>query len=173
MAKICIDAGHGGMDSGAVNGDRQEKNYALSIAIKLADKLEEKGHTVVMTREKDQALTLQKRCDMGNKCDYFVSVHLNAATNKNASGIETFMHKKADALLATNIQNWMLRLLPDEKNRGVKSSPFYVLKNTKVPSALVEVGFLSHDPTAEKFDEYCYQDRIAEAICHGILKTIG
>ena len=174
MAKICIDAGHGGADAGAVNGKMYEKDYTLSIAIKVADKLEALGHTVFMTRENDKALTLQQRCDVANKnqCNAFVSVHLNAAENKNASGLETFMWKKTDKTLATNIQNSLIALFPDEKNRGVKSAQYYVLNNTKVSAALVEVGFLSHDPTAEKFHSYYYQNRLAEAIVNGILKTV-
>ena len=174
MAKICIDAGHGGLDGGAVNGKQYEKDYTLAIAIKVADKLEALGHTVYMTREIDKALTLQQRCDVANKnkCNAFVSVHLNAAENKNANGLETFMWKKTDKTLATNIQNSLVTLFPDEKNRGVKSAQYYVLNNTKVPAALVEVGFLSHDETAKKFNSYYYQNRLAEAIVNGILRTI-
>lgn len=174
MAKVCIDAGHGGLDAGAVNGKQYEKDYTLAIAIKVADKLEALGHTVYMTRENDKALMLQQRCDVANKnkCDVFVSVHLNSSTNKDANGIETFMCKKADKKLATNIQNSFVALFPDEKNRGVKTAQYYVIKNTTMQSALVEVGFLSHDPTAEKFHSYYYQNRLAEAIVNGILKTV-
>lgn len=174
MAKICIDAGHGGLDAGAVNGKMYEKDYALSIAIKVADKLEALGHTVYMTRENDKALTLQQRCDVANKndCGVFVSVHLNGATNKNAEGIETFMWKSKDKKLVNNIQNSLVTLFPDEKNRGVKSAQYYVLKNTTMQAALVEVGFISHDKTAEKFHSYYYQNRLAEAIVNGILRTV-
>lgn len=174
MAKIAIDAGHGGLDAGAVNGKMYEKDYTLAIAIKVADKLEALGHTVYMTRETDKALTLQQRCDVANKnkCNAFVSIHLNSAENKNAEGIETFMWKKTDKKLATNIQNSLAVLFPDEKNRGVKSAQYYVVKNTNVPSALVEVGFISHDETAKKFHSYYYQNRLAEAIVNGILQTV-
>ena len=174
MAKVCIDAGHGGLDAGAVNGKMYEKDYTLSIAIKVADKLEALGHTVYMTRENDKALTLQQRCDIANtnKCDAFVSVHLNSATNKNAEGIETFMWKKTDKKLASHIQDSLVALFPDEKNRGLKTAQYYVLNNSKVPSALVEVGFISNDKTAEKFHSYYYQNRLAEAIVNGILRTV-
>jgi N-acetylmuramoyl-L-alanine amidase len=82
------------------------------------------------------------------------------------------MWKKTDKALATNIQNSLATLFPGEKNRGVKSAQYYVLNNTKVPAALVEVGFLSHDETAKKFNSYYYQNRLAEAIVNGILRTI-
>lgn len=170
--KICIDAGHGGLDSGAVNGKQKEKDYTLAIAKRIANKLEALNYDVVMTREIDTALMLQKRCDIGNLCDVFVSVHLNSAENKNANGIETFMWKDKDKELATNIQNSLMKLLPNERNRGVKKTQFYVLKNTKVPAALVEVGFLSHDVTADKFNSFSYQETIANAIVNGILQTL-
>lgn len=172
MVKICLDSGHGGSDAGAVNGKQYEKDYTLAIAKKVADKLKALGHTVVMTRENDKTLTLQQRCDIANKCDVFVSVHLNAAENKTANGIETFMCKASDKKLATHIQSSLATLFPDEKNRGVKTGQYYVLKNTKIPAALVEVGFISHDATAQKFNSFYYQNRIAEAITNGILRTI-
>lgn len=170
--KICIDAGHGGLDSGAVNGKQKEKDYALAVAKKIANKLNALNYDVVMTRETDIALMLQKRCDIGNLCDLFVSVHLNSAENKNANGIETFFWKDKDKKLATNIQNSLVKLFPNEKNRGVKKEQFYVLKNTKVPAALVELGFLSHDQTAEKFNSFSYQDKLANAVVNGILQTM-
>ena len=173
MAKIiCIDSGHGGADAGAVNGKQKEKDYTLAIATKVADKLKGLGYTVMMTRDTDKALTLKQRCDVGNKGTVFVSIHLNSAVNKNANGIETFWWKKGDKTLAANIQNSLVKLFPEERNRGLKTAEYYVLKNTKVPAALVEVGFLSHDPTAKKFNSYSYQDRIANAIVNGILQTV-
>lgn len=78
---ICIDAGHGGTDPGAVNGRYKESEATLGIANKIADKLKAKGHRVVLTRTKDQALLLQQRCDISNaaKADAFISIHCNSA----------------------------------------------------------------------------------------------
>ena len=88
---IVLDPGHGGTDPGAVNGRYKEAEAALGIANKIADKLKAKGHRVVLTRTKDQALLLQQRCDISNaaKADAFISIHCNSAENKDASGIET------------------------------------------------------------------------------------
>lgn len=180
MAKlIVLDAGHGGDpkkggDVGAVNGKKYEKDYTLAIAKKVANKLKALGYEVIMTRETDKYVSLQDRCKIANtnKCDVFVSIHLNSAVNKNAHGIETFMWKSKDKTLATNIQNSLVILFPNERNRGVKSAAYYVLKNTTMQAALVECGFLSHDATAKKFDSYYYQNRLAEAITNGILRTV-
>ena len=91
---IVLDPGHGGTDPGAVNGRYKEAEAALGIANKIADKLKAKGHRVVLTRTKDQALLLQQRCDISNaaKADAFISIHCNSAENKDASGIETFKY---------------------------------------------------------------------------------
>ena len=112
---ICIDAGHGGTDPGAVNGRHKEAEAALGIANKIADKLKAKGHRVVLTRTKDQALLLQRRCDISNaaKADAFISIHCNSAENKDASGIETFKYPGVGGVtkrLAENIQNGLGKL---------------------------------------------------------------
>ena len=117
----------------------------------------------MLTRTKDQALLLQQRCDISNaaKADAFISIHCNSAENRDASGIETFKYPGVGGVtkrLAENIQNGLASNFPEEKNRGVKEAQYYVLKHTKAPAALVEVGFLSHDETAEKLFRFSYQD---------------
>ncbi|NVN93172.1 MAG: N-acetylmuramoyl-L-alanine amidase [Desulfuromonadales bacterium] len=94
IRRIVVDPGHGGHDSGAVGaGGTQEKDIVLSIGLKLRDMLkEELGLDVVMTRSSDVFIPLEERTAIANKvnADLFVSVHANAANNRNASGIETY-----------------------------------------------------------------------------------
>ncbi len=175
---ICIDAGHGGADPGAVNGKYQEKNAALGIALKIGNKLTQKGHKVVYTRSTDKVLGLQARCDISNaaKVEAFISIHCNSAENKGASGIETFKYPGVGGVtkcLAENVQNSLVTNFPEEKNRGVKEAKYYVLKNTKAPAILVEVGFISHDETAEKLFRFSYQEKLARVIVEGIEKTFS
>ena len=94
---VVIDAGHGGHDTGAiglVQGTR-EKDLNLSVAQQLAQKISNKYPEVkvVLTRSTDVFLPLQKRADIANKnhADLFISIHTNAAENKNACGAETFI----------------------------------------------------------------------------------
>lgn len=174
---ICIDAGHGGADPGAVNGKYQEKNAALGIALKIGDKLTQKGHKVVYTRSTDKVLGLQARCDISNaaRADFFVSIHCNSAENKAASGIETFKYPGVGGItqrLANNVQSSLAAHFPEEKDRGVKEAKYYVLKNTKAPAVLIEVGFISHDETAKKLFSYSYQEKLSRVILEGISKTI-
>jgi N-acetylmuramoyl-L-alanine amidase len=94
LRRIVVDAGHGGKDPGAIgpNGVR-EKDVTLSIARKLAGKLRETlGCDVVLTRDSDVFLPLEERTAIANKvgADLFLSVHANAAPNRQAYGIETY-----------------------------------------------------------------------------------
>ena len=105
--------------------------------------------------------------------DAFISIHCNSAENKDASGIETFKYPGVGGVtkrLAENIQNGLASNFPEEKDRGVKEAKYYVLKHTNAPAALVEVGFISHDPTAEKLFRFSYQDKLARVIAEGVEK---
>lgn len=172
---ICIDAGHGGADPGATNGGLYEKAVTLATAKLLRKELEAAGFNVVLTREIDKALLLQERCDISNraKADIFVSIHCNSAENAEANGVETWRYpstsKKA---LAENVQRRMIAAT-GRKDRGVKEGKFYVLKNTKAPAILCEIGFISHAEESRKLFTTSYQTTIAKAICQGIIDTLG
>jgi N-acetylmuramoyl-L-alanine amidase len=94
IRRIVVDPGHGGHDPGAVGPTGiQEKDIVLSIGLKLKDLLiEELGLDVVMTRSTDIFIPLEERTAIANKvgADLFLSVHANAASNRSASGIETY-----------------------------------------------------------------------------------
>ena len=94
IRRIVVDPGHGGHDPGAVGQTGlQEKDVVLSIGLKLREKLrEELGLDVVMTRSTDIFIPLEERTAIANKvnADLFVSIHANAAPNRNAAGIETY-----------------------------------------------------------------------------------
>ena len=92
IGRIVIDAGHGGKDPGTSAGSLREKDVALDIAKRLRDDLQGRGFEVIMTRDKDVFLPLEQRAFIANsrKADMFVSIHVNAARNRNARGLETF-----------------------------------------------------------------------------------
>lgn len=94
VKRIVLDPGHGGSDPGClgVNG-LKEKDVALDIALRLKKILETEGHfEVLLTRDRDITLPLEKRTALANKyrADLFISIHLNASPRKNRSGVETF-----------------------------------------------------------------------------------
>ncbi len=94
IRRIVIDPGHGGHDPGAVGpSGLQEKDVVLNVGLQLRDLIkEELGLDVVMTRSTDIFIPLEERTAIANKvnADLFLSVHANAATNRNAAGIETY-----------------------------------------------------------------------------------
>ena len=89
---VVIDAGHGGKDHGAIDNNIREKDVNLGVALKLEKLLKkQKDIKVVLTRDKDEYLTLQRRADIANqaKGDLFVSIHTNsvAETNPNRTTV--------------------------------------------------------------------------------------
>lgn len=169
---ICIDAGHGGYDGGAVNNKRYEKNDNLKMALVLEKELLKKGFTVVQTRLTDMHVTLNERSTLANKsnADLFISLHRNAFINSSACGVENWIYENTDEKtnqFAMFIYEEILKINV-QKQRGVKKGNFHVLRETKMPACLLELGFISNDKDNDLFDKYCEQ--YAEAIVKGVLK---
>jgi N-acetylmuramoyl-L-alanine amidase len=91
---IVIDPGHGGRDPGAVGkSGLKEKDVALGIAVHVKDILEgQKKAKVILTRDRDQFLPLERRAWIANSqdADLFVSIHANAHPSRSVSGVETY-----------------------------------------------------------------------------------
>ena len=166
-------------DPGAVNGERYESVAALDIATMLGTMLEADGHQVRYTRTGgDPSLTLKKRCEISNgwKANVFISIHLNSADTKKASGIETLRYDNVGFTtkkIAECVQASLIKEL-GWKDRGVKERPnLYVLKHTKASAILVETGFISNDTECEKLFDPEIQQRIASAIKRGLYKAVS
>lgn len=172
--RIALDAGHGGSDPGAVYKGRQEKDDTLDLTLAVGDILKKNGIDVYYTRTTDEYETpFKKATDANNSgADLFVSIHRNFSENPNQySGVETLVYSDTGlkAEVARNINNQ----LEDAgfKNLGVdERKNLVVLKRTKMPAVLVEVGFINNDKDNYLFDEEF--DSIAQAIADGILESI-
>ena len=172
MTLICIDPGHGGEQPGAVYGGCQEKDATLQIAVKLARNLRGVGHGVIMTRDNDATVSLRERCDISNTsgADAFVSIHLNAATAREANGAETWKWPGNKSGLAESVQTELVAAI-GAKDRGVKTtSTFYVMKHTRATALVVECGFMSNNKERVKLFDDAYQEKIAAGIARGFLK---
>ncbi|MFJ8514684.1 N-acetylmuramoyl-L-alanine amidase [Lysinibacillus xylanilyticus] len=174
---IILDPGHGGKDPGTVMGSNSEKNITLKVSTLVKQKLENAGAKVYMTRTGDTYPTLQGRVDFtnANYGEIFVSVHVNSAANTSAQGTETYyaistgdMHQE-DIDLGTFVNNQIVNNL-NMKNRGVKETPYYVIKNMIIPSVLVELGFLTNDEDRNKMTNDQYVNLFADSIYNGILQ---
>lgn len=173
--KIVLDAGHGGEDPGAVYMGRQEKDDNLRLTLAVGEILKNRGVDVVYTRTTDVYQTPFQKAQIANEAmaDYFISFHRNSSPMPNQyNGVETLVYDKSGIKLemAENI-NGALEALGFQ-NLGVKERPgLVVLRRTKMPALLVEVGFINSDIDNQLFDEK-FQE-IAQAIAYAILGTLA
>jgi len=177
--EVVIDPGHGGPDPGAIGiGGIRETDVVLEVSKIVKDLLSEKGVKVVLTRKNEVDLDLPPRVSFANKtdADIFVSIHANASRGKrrDINGLETFYFRGwRGRLLAKKIQKQILRVSPGSPDRGVKQGRFYVIKNTKMPAVLVEIGFLTGRLDARRLEKAAHRKRVAYAIAKGILEYLS
>ena len=175
---IIVDAGHGGYNPGAVANGSVEKDNNLAVARLLEKQLEEAGANVVMTRSTDRAVAskvtslrseLQARVDIAeqNDGDIFISIHSNSNDDPSFHGAMTFYGNERSEELAETIQkNLVYRTKAEDK--GIQKAGFYVIRNTSMPSVLVEMGFVSNPKEARRLSDSAYRQRIANGIYEGI-----
>lgn len=174
MKRICFDYGHGGLDPGAVYQGRREKDDVLYIGRRIASEIIRHGVLVDETRTGDMDLSLRERTNFERqgKYEYFISFHRNAFRPEEARGVETFVYLKPTSRakkLAYGIQNSLVDI--GFLNRGVKTANFYVLRNTRSPAILVEIGFLDNSLDNKIYDEN--REKIIRKISQAILKELG
>jgi len=171
---IIIDPGHGGKDAGAIGlRNIEEKDIVLSISEQVAKFLEEKGLRVMITRNSDFFVSLQGRTDMANEAnaDLFVSIHANSIgpDRPEINGLEVYYRNNSS--LANTIYQSITQTMTI-RQRGVRYANFYVLRNSKMPSTLVEVGYVTGDEDSVKLTDPVYQTEMAKAIARGVLEYI-
>lgn len=172
---IMLDAGHGGRDPGAVYNGRQEKDDALALTLAVGEILQERGVDVLYTRTTDIYESPYQKAMEANAAgvDFFISIHRNSYPTDNAvSGVESLVYDRSGIKLemAENINDQLESI--GFVNLGVKERPgLVVLRRTKMPAVLVEVGFINSDTDNQLFDDNF--DDIALAIAEGILETLG
>jgi N-acetylmuramoyl-L-alanine amidase len=166
---VVIDAGHGGHDVGGQWGRVYEKHLALDTAVRLEKQLKRMGYRTVMTRRGDYFLTLPQRCQIANRYRnaIFVSVHFNYTWKQDVSGLETFYFNSEGQKIANHVQNRMIRYTRSV-DRNEKFSRFYVIRNTKMPSILVEGGFVSNEAERKRMKSARFREALARAIADGI-----
>jgi len=175
---VVIDPGHGGPDPGAIGiGGIRETDIVLEVSKIVKNLLSEKGVKVRLTRKNEVDLDLPPRVSIANNtdADIFVSIHANASRGKrkDINGLETFYYRGwRGRLLAKNIQKQILRVSPGSPDRGVKQGRFYVIKNTRMPAVLVEIGFLTGRLDARRLEKTTHRKRLAYAIAKGILEYL-
>ena len=178
--KVVIDPGHGGPDPGAIGiGGLRETDVVLDICLQMARLLQARGVQVLMTRTSEVDVDLPPRVSLANSsgADLFVSVHANALSmsRPDVNGIETFYFEGAGASarrLAAALQQQMVAISPGSPDRGVRTGRFFVIRRTVMPSALVEMGFLTGSIDSRRLADASFRRRMALALSAGVLNAL-
>lgn len=192
---IVIDAGHGGMDSGAVGVDGSlEKELNLAVAEKLAAICRIAGIDCVMTRTEDVMLVpdsvtehrkmhdLRARLDAvravtdGGREAMLVSIHMNKFTDARYSGLQVW-HAADDVsrMTAARVQGYARTFLDPANTREIKrtTSAIYILAHAETPAILVECGFLSNAAECQKLETDAYRTQLAMTIFAALMEQFS
>ncbi len=152
---ICIDAGHGGFDGGAVANNVVEKDITLKASLILGSMLEHTGYKVIYTRTKDLSLTSDKVTDMKERLKIinrktnilYISIHANTYPSNKVFGAQVFYSNNIELSkkLAEYIQDYFLQ--EDKTNNRLAKliNGKYLTDNAVIPGCIVELGFMSNE----------------------------
>ena len=177
-----IDPGHGGSDPGAISRDGTvlEKDINLNIALLIRTQAMRGDYlfTPLLTRGDDHFVSLKRRCEIANDigADAFMSIHCNARPRLGKPGIESevyhYPNSQRGINFATISLNYLIKSIQSLNiqvhNRGRKEGEFYVLRNTRMPAILVEVGFVTDPEEAAILKSVENQGVIAQWLVNAI-----
>jgi len=181
---VVIDAGHGGVDPGAVGkGLVLEKDVTLAVSKRLQSLIQQGGAKTIMVREDDSdlgtsvGLLKRKREDLAQRiqlakdvqAEVYISIHANSFPNANLTGAQTFYHSDSpeSKLLAQSIQQ-ELNSMTNGKRVIKANQDIYVLKKAHQAAVTVELGFLSNLVEEQLMTTPDYQEKLAIAIYKGL-----
>ena len=182
--KIYVDQGHNPVNpnAGAEGNGLREQDVVYRIGRELADRLRAAGYEVRLSRPTantqlgtSNATSLRTRVDEANSwgADYYISLHTNSSSSPAATGTEALVYSSPSraASLARDILA-QITAKTGLRNRGVVvRSGLYVLRKTRMPAVLLELGFISNPNDAELLSEQ--PELFAEAITQGIINYTG
>lgn len=172
---VALDPGHGGRDPGAIGpSGLREAEAVLDIALRLRDLLTRDGIRVVMTREADVTVELTDRPRLARErgATIFISIHANATTRAEVNGSETYYLTPQSLALAQMIQD-ELGVVLGIPSRGIKTANFLVLRDSGIPSVLVETAFITHSDDETRLRDLGFRQRLAQAIQKGIIRFLA
>ena len=150
---------------------------ALKASISLKKELEKEGFKVYLTRSTDEYISLYERANMANEldADLFVSVHINAHSKTSVKGVEVlyspYTTQRSDVLAKYIVDELVSKL--GAVNRGTVQRPnLIVIRETKMPAALVELGFLSNSEEEILLQQSWYLQNAVDAVKEGIIKFL-
>lgn len=170
---IVIDAGHGGHDFGATLDGLQEKAIVQTIAEKIKSQNKNENLEIVLLREGDHEMELNKRVSIINNLNpsLVISLHINSSQNFDKNGVEAYISSNPQfkELSKSNAEIIVDKVAGNYFSKEqVKEANFYILKNSKCPAITLEVGYLSdiNDRTylATEKGQTEIADKILEAV---------
>lgn len=192
---IAIDPGHGGIDGGSSNAGILEKDINLQVSLRLNNILKDTGMNVVMTRNKDVSLesksnikasrysrdlNARKTIIDNNNSTAFVSLHVDAHKNSSARGVKIFYYPTSEESkkLALSICNQINKMVfkdflnTTDVKAEVLTGNYYLLRESKTPGVIVEIGFITNPIDNKLVQNQDYQYTMAKAVSEGILDYI-
>lgn len=171
---IALDPGHGGSDEGCAFDGVREKDINLQVALFVRKELEEMGYQVLMTRADDSYLSKEDRVALANaqRADAYISIHQNSSDEEGGSGVETWYdcsREETDSKrLAQLVNSYTVKKSGAAERTMMDGSALYVTRNARMPSCLVETGFLSDENERTLLASAEYQEKLAKGIAEGI-----
>ncbi len=174
---LVVDAGHGGQDNGAVSNGIKEKDAALKIAQKIKDLSSAYNVDVILTRSSDVFMSPQEKSNFANSqnADALISLHANAEeSNQSSSGFEVVLSPDNEKFAAQNklLGSALLQNISKEFNAAsslrTNKSGVWVLKNSSIPSALIECGYITNATDANNLKDDAKVELMAKSILQGV-----
>lgn len=172
---IIIDPGHGGMDGGCVFDDILEKDINRMIAAQVVVKLRKQGYQAELAREGDEYIDKMERVENANAKNalLYVSIHQNSCEDQSVEGIETWYdgsdQTRDSGRLAQFIQQATVQETGAKGRELVSEEELCVISKSRMPSCLIETGFLSNRKERGKLATKEYREQIADGIVKGIV----
>jgi len=179
---VYIDPGHGGIDPGACGSSVLEKDVVLQVALYLGVRLERNGAKVVYTRTGDYDLESEEKSDVRARIDLIessgatlaISLHCNAFTDPAEYGAQTFYNaqRHPDSRRLAEIIQAELRENTDTYREASARIDHFILNASNVPSATVELGFLSNPHEESLLGSASYRQKLADILTRAIIKFV-
>lgn len=179
---VVLDAGHGGTDEGGTVHGLKEKDFTLSVAERVQSSLEDSDVRVYCTRQEDADVDTARRMEFINELrpDFAVSIHLNSSGDNAKYGTEVWY--SADYVipvfgnpeLADILERNVVTAIDGRANglvgcsgpeEGADAEVRQMLAGVRVPTAVLQAGYVTNEREAELLKQPGYMDKIAQGIC--------